>query len=56
MPNSANPIIVAALRINNSLPGMDDQKCLLSLTINTLNWLLNIRFSLTRVRSFSHSR
>ena len=37
MPNKAKQMTVAALRTSNSLPGRDDQKCLLSLTISTLN-------------------
>ena len=34
---SAIPIIADIVDINNPLPGSDDQKCFLSLTINTLN-------------------
>jgi len=37
MPNSANPITAAAVEIINSLPGCEDQKYLLSLTMFTLN-------------------
>jgi hypothetical protein len=34
---SAIPIIADVLDISNPLPGRDDQKCFLSLTIKTLN-------------------
>ena len=34
---SAIPIIADMLDKSNPLPGRDDQKCFLSLTINTLN-------------------
>jgi len=33
----AIPIIADVLEISNPLPGSDDQKCFLSLTIKTLN-------------------
>ena len=34
---SAIPIIADVVDMSNPLPGSDDQKCFLSLTINTLN-------------------
>jgi len=43
-PPSANTTMVNALMISSSLPGSEDQKCLRSRTIRTLNWLLKTRF------------
>jgi hypothetical protein len=53
---NAIPSIADVLDISNPLPGRDDQKCLLSLMINTLNWLLKMKLIMTREVSSFHCK
>ena len=48
-PNSANTIIVMMVERSRIFPGFDDQKCLLSRKMSTLNWLVKTSKSITNV-------
>jgi hypothetical protein len=54
-PANKIPIVANMLITISNIPGLDDQKCLLSLTINILNMLINISSNITKLLSLVKS-
>jgi hypothetical protein len=56
VPINKKLIIANTLIKISNIPGFDDQKCLLSLTINILNILVNISSNITKLLSLVKSK